>query len=87
MDSRNRSGLARALPPRRNSCGVAGLIELAIDGMTFESEWVANVGVDGDDFCSVFICRNRSIARSRRWNAKSLFSTRLFAQRPTSCFC
>src|SRR3546814_10282024 len=33
------------------------------------------------NFCSDFICRNRSIARSRRRNGRCEFSARLFSQR------
>jgi hypothetical protein len=38
------------------------------------------------NFFSVFNCLNLSIARSRRRNGRCEFSTRLSAQRPTSCF-
>ena len=37
------------------------------------------------NFCSVFIWRNPSIARSRRRNGRCKLSTRLLPQRPTSC--
>lgn len=38
------------------------------------------------NFCSDFIWRNRSIARSARRNGRWLFSARLFGQRPVSRF-
>ncbi len=60
---------------------------LAIDEMTFLVEVVVDLGVDRADFCSVFILRKRCIARSRLRNGRCEFSTRLLAQRPTSCFC
>lgn len=42
--------------------------------------------VFGEENFVALIRRNRSIARSRRRNGRWLFFTRLFAQRPISCF-
>ena len=68
-------------------CGRATLfVGLAIDEMTFGIEVIVDVGVTDANFCKQPIRRNLSIARSRRRKLRCEFSTRLLAQRPTSCF-
>lgn len=48
-------------------------------------KWLcSDAGIEAN-FCKALICRNRSIARSRRRNGRWLFSARLLAWRPTSC--
>jgi len=49
-------------------------------------KWLWTLAWTETNFCKLLICRNRSIARSRLRNGKWLFSNRLLAQRPTSCF-
>ena len=65
---------------------MAVLIDYRVDQVAFEIEMVVDVARTETSFCSDFIGRNRSIARSRLRNGRWLFSTRLLAQRPTSCF-
>jgi len=47
-------------------------------------KWFVDLAWTELNFWSVFILRNRSIARSRRWNGRWEFSARLFNQRPVS---
>jgi hypothetical protein len=53
--------------------------------MAFLVEVIVGRVVYGGELWSVFILRNRSIARSRRRKGRWLFSARLFNQRPVSC--
>ena len=48
-------------------------------------KWLCGLACSEADFCRLFICRSRSIARSCRRNGRCEFSTRLRAQRPTAC--
>jgi len=70
----------------RQGGGAAFLVGGSIDEMAFQSEAVVDVGVDRGELLQGLRDLNLSIARSRRRNDKWLFSTRLLAQRLTSCF-
>ena len=48
-------------------------------------KWLWTLAWTEANFRNVRICRNRSIARSRRRNDRWLFSTRVLASGPTSC--
>ena len=90
LSTRWTSGLERGHSAReRLPLGQGGraslLVNLSIDEMAPQGEVIVKVGVDECEFLQDRICRNLSIARSRRRKERWLFSTRLFSRCPISC--
>jgi hypothetical protein len=81
-----RGRLACETLPLRQRGGASFLVGLAVNEVAFEAEMVWRLAWTEANFFNVPICREWSMAPSRRRNGRGEFSTRLLAERPTSCF-
>ena len=60
--------LQREGAPLDQRAGSPLFVDLASDEMALLIEMVVDLSMDGAEFCSVFMLRNRCMARSRRRN-------------------
>ena len=80
------SGLGGDLSPLGGLRGAVLLVGLPIDDVTFEIEMVVDVGMDTGELWHRFHL-SKPQHGPLSWSERQVaFSTRLFAQRPTSCF-